>query len=383
MNSELDPPPLALYVHIPWCERKCPYCDFNSHEGFKPDLEPVYVAALLADIEAQEQWIDSRPIASIFIGGGTPSLFSADAIGKLLDGVARVAHLPAGTEITLETNPGSAEASRYIGYRAAGVNRLSIGVQSFDDKQLTRLGRIHTASNARLATELARSAGFDRFNIDLMHGLPNQSVESALDDLNQALACGGDHLSWYQLTIERNTEFFKRPPILPQEKALGDIQERGEALLLGQGFEQYEVSAFARPGQQCHHNLNYWQFGDYLGVGAGAHGKITDSTGILRTQRTRLPRDYLQSIKDQAPPKQTRVAASDLAGEFMMNALRLRQGFSTDLLLQRTGLGTGSVNETLRSLESKGLIAIGDSNISATALGWRFLDDVVGEFFDA
>ena len=286
--------PLSLYIHLPWCARKCPYCDFNSHEGFTDSLQKPYVEALLADLDSQRAWWDDRPIESMFIGGGTPSLFEGRWLGALLEGVSNRAVLSRDIEITLESNPGSAESGRFAEYRAAGVNRLSLGVQSFNGRALKSLGRIHSGDEARRALDMAAAAGFQRWNIDLMHGLPGQDAQSGAADLTEAVGRSAGHISWYQLTIERNTRFWSAPPVLPKESALESIQHAGEAVLADAGFHQYEVSAFSREGEESRHNLNYWRFGDYIGLGAGAHGKISLSDGtIIRTQRTRAPYDYL------------------------------------------------------------------------------------------
>jgi oxygen-independent coproporphyrinogen-3 oxidase len=379
-----DAPPLSLYIHIPWCERKCPYCDFNSHEGFDPAIEDDYCHALLADLDSQQAWAQGRPLHSVFIGGGTPSLFSADAIGRILDGVAQRLTLSATTEITLESNPGSAEADRYRGYRDVGVNRLSIGVQSFADECLKQLGRVHNRDQALRAIDHARNAGFDRYNIDLMHGLPGQSPEMAERDLEQALAVHGGHLSWYQLTIEPNTKFYRERPLLPVEDALADIQDRGEARLAAAGFGHYEVSAFSLPSQESAHNLNYWQFGDYLAIGAGAHGKVTDEGGVWRFQRTRAPRDYLNAVLKREPqavtPERRRLDDDLLAGEFMLNALRLREGVSASLLTQRTGLDWQVVSPIVEECIDRGLMSADTQRLATTELGFRFLNDVVGRF---
>lgn len=284
----LNLPPLSLYIHIPWCVQKCPYCDFNSHalKGEVPHDD--YVAHLLADLDADLPLAGGRPLHSIFIGGGTPSLLSAEAMQQLLDGVRARLSLPAEAEITMEANPGTVEADRFSGYQRAGINRISIGVQSFSPDKLTRLGRIHGPEEAKRAARLAAGLGLRSFNLDLMHGLPEQSLDEALDDLRQAIALNPPHLSWYQLTIEPNTLFGSRPPVLPDDDALWDIFEQGHRLLSDAGYQQYETSAYAKPGYQCQHNLNYWRFGDYLGIGCGAHGKITFADGrILRTVKTR------------------------------------------------------------------------------------------------
>ncbi len=376
-------PPLALYVHIPWCERKCPYCDFNSHEQFDERLETPYVNALLEDLSQQQQAVDNREIMSIFIGGGTPSLFSERAIAMLMDGIRRQLTLTADVEITLESNPGSAEAARYNGYHTAGINRLSIGVQSFDDGMLKRLGRVHDSREAFRSIELARAAGFKRYNIDLMHGLPNQTPAQAEYDINTAIRLSGGHLSWYQLTIEPNTGFYNAPPQLPNEPTLIAIQDNGEALLNSSGFNRYEVSAWAQPGQASRHNLNYWQFGDYLGIGAGAHGKWTTQHGnLVRSQRTRLPKDYLAAIGAQKRVSTRTVALSEFTGEFAMNALRLREGFKPSLFEARTGLPIAALEAPLARALEKGLITIAEDLIQPTDLGYRFLNDLVALFFE-
>ncbi|HET8730764.1 MAG TPA: radical SAM family heme chaperone HemW, partial [Moraxellaceae bacterium] len=293
-------PPLSLYIHVPWCVRKCPYCDFNSHAAGAELPETAYVDALLADLrqDLDLDLVQGREIASIFIGGGTPSLFSPDAYARLFDGLRRELHFASDIEITLEANPGTVEQAKFRGYRALGVNRLSIGVQSFSPEKLAALGRIHGRDEAVRAAEAARGAGFDNFNIDLMHGLPGQSVAEALADVRQALALAPTHLSWYQLTIEPNTVFYRDPPVLPEDDTLWSIQEEGQTLLAEGGYRQYEVSAYARPERECRHNRNYWMFGDYLALGAGAHGKVTRPAsalgqgGVWRYAKTRLPRDY-------------------------------------------------------------------------------------------
>lgn len=376
-------PSLALYVHIPWCERKCPYCDFNSHEGFDASLEEPYIDALLADLRSQQPWAFDRPLVSIFIGGGTPSLFSDRAIGRLLEGIDKQLGLPAGIEITMESNPGSAEASRYRGYRTAGVNRLSIGVQTFAATQLATLGRIHSGDQALAAIELAQQAGFERYNIDLMHGLPEQTAAEACADLDTAIAHHGGHISWYQLTIEPNTVFYRQPPVLPVEDALAGIQDEGEARLAAAGFQQYEVSAFAQPGQDSLHNRNYWTFGDYLAIGAGAHGKVSDGAGVWRFQRTRTPRDYLQTATGAAVMPPARQALDDrlLAGEFMLNVLRLKAGVATELFAARTGLSLDQVKQTIERCVADGLLVDTPNQLATTPLGFRFLNDVVGRFF--
>ena len=380
--------PLALYVHIPWCERKCPYCDFNSHEQFDPALEGDYVAALLEDLRQQlssggpdsdSTRLLKRDLTSVFIGGGTPSLFSGGAIGELLEGIDQLMNLT-NAEVTLESNPGSAESSRYSDYRAAGVNRLSIGVQSFNDASLKQLGRIHDADQARQATQLA-ARYFDRVNLDLMHGLPEQDVSTAMSDLEEAIARCSGHLSWYQLTIEPNTAFWSRPPEIPVEDVLADIQDAGELMLHSAGFHQYEVSAWCQPGQESRHNLNYWTFGDYLGIGAGAHGKLTQTDGaIIRTRRTRLPADYLAAIRADKPIISAAITEADLPGEFMLNVLRLKAGVARDLFTQRTGLTPDALEPMLSRLQQRGLMASDADMFKTTDLGFRFLNEVIGEF---
>ena len=374
MSGQL--PPLSLYIHIPWCERKCPYCDFNSHrsEGALP--EAAYVHALLTDLDAQLDSVQGREILSIFIGGGTPSLFSGDSMARILEGVSQRLQLAPDCEITLEANPGSAEADKFKAFAAAGVNRLSLGIQSFNDLSLQALGRVHDSREARAAVEMAQEAGFSSVNLDLMHGLPGQGVDDACADLDTAIAFGTEHLSWYQLTIERNTAFYSQPPTLPLEDALAEIQDEGEARLAAASFENYEVSAFARNGQVCRHNINYWEFGDYLGIGAGAHGKLTGAGGVWRTARRRQPDDYLQ----RPSGKREQLSPAILRGDFMLNALRLSAGFDPALFPQRTGLPLANVDPILQSLAARKLLRVEPQRIQATPLGRRFLDAVIGEF---
>ena len=372
--------PLSLYVHLPWCERKCPYCDFNSHENFDVGDEDTYIAALLRDLEQQESRILGRKPASIFIGGGTPSLFSGPSIARLLEGINRVWGIDKGTEITLEANPGSAEVARFKAYRDAGVSRVSIGVQSFDNQHLARLGRIHQSDQAKAAVTTATSI-FSDWNIDLMHGLPEQTVEEAIADIATAIAFGGTHISWYQLTIERNTRFWSNPPLLPEEDELTTIQETGASLLGDSGFAQYEVSAWAREGRFSQHNMNYWEFGDYLGIGAGAHGKLTTEDGqIIRTQRTRLPKDYLSSILSNMPTIDQAIPPQDLAAEFMMNALRLRGGVDVSVFSRRTGQSQASLEPARTVLQKRGLLTDAGARLQTTQLGYRFLNSVSAEF---
>ena len=376
--------PLSLYIHLPWCALKCPYCDFNSHEGFSPELQQPYVDALLTDLSSQANGLSDRTIGSIFIGGGTPSLFESQWIARLLDGIRGQVKIADDAEITLETNPDSAERERFAAYRAAGVNRLSIGVQTFQDALLKTLGRIHHGDDARRALDMAAHAGFDRWNIDLMHGLPGQTAELAQADLEDAIALSAGHVSWYQLTIERNTRFWSTPPTLPNDDTLESIQEVGEAVLRDEGFEQYEVSAYSLRTQTSRHNLNYWQFGDYVGIGAGAHGKLTQASGhVTRTQRTRSPADYLSQLQSSriTPPQRTTVAAAALPGEFAMNALRLRSGVPLDYFPDRTGLAVEHLLANASDAMKRGwLTNPEDGRFATSALGYRFLDSVVATF---
>ncbi len=373
-------PPLALYIHIPWCVRKCPYCDFNSHAASPVLPEEEYVDALLADLDNDLPATYGRPLSSIFFGGGTPSLFSAKALGRLLAGVEQRIPFVADIEITLEANPGTFEQEKFSAYRKLGINRLSIGIQSFQEAKLEALGRIHTGSEAVRAADMARQAGFDNFNLDLMHGLPDQSLDEALDDLRQAIALKPTHLSWYQLTLEPNTVFWNQPPVLPEDDTLWDIQEAGQALLAEHGYAQYEVSAYAQPGKAARHNLNYWSFGDFIGIGAGAHGKLSHPDGrIVRTWKTRLPKDYLNPAKPfQAGEKL--LALDELPFEFLMNALRLTQGVEAKLYPQRTGLTLESLGEGRRQAEQKGLLQVEPSRLVATPQGQLFLNDLLQYF---
>jgi len=372
-------PPLALYLHLPWCVRKCPYCDFNSYEARGGLPEREYVAALLRDLDLDLPLAAGRPVETVFLGGGTPSLFSPESIALLLEGVrARVA-LASDAEITLEANPGTVEVERFRGYRAAGINRLSIGIQSFADAKLASLGRIHGRGEALAAAGAARDAGFDNFNLDLMFGLPGQTVEEALADIDQAIACDPAHLSVYQLTLEPETPFHARPPVLPPEDELWEMQERNGAALGRAGFVHYEVSAWARPGRECRHNLNYWTFGDYLGIGAGAHGKLTDSAGaITRRWKLRQPQGYLAGAGTPAALGGTQVIEPpEAAFEFMMNALRLTAGFDAALFEQRTGQPLASIEAALRAAEARDLLRHDRDRIVPTAAGRRYLNDLL------
>jgi len=369
-------PPLALYVHLPWCVRKCPYCDFNSHEraGNLPEAE--YVAALMRDIEGALPSVWGRRVRSIFVGGGTPSLFSGRSIDALLAGVRSRLQVEPGAEITMEANPGTAEAGRFRDYRDAGVNRLSLGVQSFDEAMLKALGRIHSAGEARRAIDLAL-ATFGNVNIDLMYGLPGQTLAMARADIDAGVRMQTPHLSAYQLTIEPNTAFYSHPPALPGDDASADMQQMIEDALGAAGFSHYETSAFAMPGRRCWHNLNYWTFGDYLGIGAGAHGKLSFANRVTRHERLKQPREYLAAGGD---PLQREVAAKEMPFEFMLNAARLIEGFPLELFRERTGLHPLALEPGLAAAEAKDLIEREGERVRPTERGRHFLNDLVGLF---
>ncbi len=375
-----DSIPLSLYVHVPWCVKKCPYCDFNSHT-LKAELpERAYIDALLADLESELGSIESRSLESVFIGGGTPSLLSPDSVARLIEGVRERVKLKPGCEITLEANPGTAEANRFVAYRQAGVNRLSIGVQSFDDGLLEAIGRIHDGREARAAAEMAMAANFDSVNLDLMYALPGQSEAQAIADIDQALELEPAHLSYYQLTLEPNTLFYRNPPKLPSDDAAWRISERSLERIQKRGYVRYEVSAFARRGFECRHNLNYWRFGDYVGIGAGAHGKLTDRARgrILRSLKHRHPRAYLEAARNQRfDLKREVIAQESLPLEFMMNALRLVGGFDLSLFSQRGGVPLGKISHALMQAESKKLIEITNDWLKPTPLGLQFLNDLL------
>ncbi|WP_435946218.1 radical SAM family heme chaperone HemW [Dryocola sp. BD586] len=358
-------PPLSLYIHIPWCVQKCPYCDFNSH-ALKGDVpHDEYVSHLLRDLDSDAPMAQGREIKTIFIGGGTPSLLSSEAMQNLLDGVRARLPLAADAEITMEANPGTVEADRFVGYQRAGVNRISIGVQSFSEPKLKRLGRIHDADEAKRAANLAGGLGLRSFNLDLMHGLPDQSLEEALDDLRQAIALNPPHLSWYQLTIEPNTLFGSRPPKLPDDDALWDIFEQGDKLLSAAGYRQYETSAYAKPGFQCQHNLNYWRFGDYLGIGCGAHGKITFGDGrILRTAKTRHPRGYMEG---KYLDRKHEVEQADKPFEFFMNRFRLLEAAPRSEFTLYTGLDESVIRPQIDA-------AVAQNYLVETAQHWQITE---------
>lgn len=373
--------PLSLYIHLPWCVRKCPYCDFNSHTLRNSLPEEDYIQALIRDLEEELPRIWGRRLISIFMGGGTPSLFSPAGIEKILTAVRTRLNYAPSIEVTMEANPGTVEQQRFAGFRDAGVNRVSLGIQSFADEKLKALGRIHGGDEAKSAVDALINAGFDNFNLDLMHGLPNQSLEQGIADLQTAISFKPNHISWYQLTLEPNTQFHHQPPKLPNTDLIADMQQQGQALLAKHGYQHYEVSAYAKPNQQCQHNLNYWEFGDYLGIGAGAHGKLTCpmSGDVIRTAKVRHPKDYLNPDKAYVASSQL-VARKDLAFEFMLNALRLQTSISWLLLQERTGLKKEDIIIILDRLAHDKLIIIDAHGFQLTPLGHQFLNDVT-EYF--
>jgi oxygen-independent coproporphyrinogen-3 oxidase len=375
--------PLSLYIHIPWCVRKCPYCDFNSHNAPQSLPQEDYVAALLRDLNQDLPLAQGRRLETIFFGGGTPSLFTPDNIARILDGVAARLEFAPGIEITLETNPGTVEHGPFADYRRGGVNRVSFGVQSFDDAALKRIGRIHDAAQADRAVKKAQDAGIDNLNLDLMYALPQQTLAGALDDVEKALLLQTPHLSHYQLTLEPNTQFAANPPPLPDEDNAWDMQEACQARLAQAGMAQYEVSAYAHPGAECAHNLNYWRFGDYLGIGAGAHAKLTDgSTGAIRRRwKLRAPRGYLEHAgTSRCIGGDEIIVPEQLPFEFMLNALRLNSGFPLVDFADRTGIALADIEPALDSAKARGWIEVEREQIRASELGRRFLNDVIASF---
>ncbi|MGN5518328.1 radical SAM family heme chaperone HemW [Halopseudomonas sp. Lyrl_26] len=373
-------PPLAAYVHIPWCVRKCPYCDFNSHTYDSGLPEAEYIDALIADLELELPQVHGRELVSIFFGGGTPSLFSAASLDRLLQAMQQRLRFAGDIEITLEANPGTFEQAKFRDYRAIGINRLSIGIQSFNPEHLKALGRIHDDSEALAAVDMARRAGFDNLNLDLMHGLPGQSLAQARADIDQAIALGPEHLSWYQLTLEPNTVFYSRPPQLPEDEVLWDIQEAGQARLAEAGYAQYEISAYARGGRRARHNLNYWQYGDFIGIGAGAHGKLTQPDGTVeRNWKTRQPKDYLNP---QTPwlAGSKRLSAEELPFDFLMNALRLVEGVPSAWYQQRTGQSLAAIAPLLDKAVQRGLLEPWQQQLRPTEQGRLFLNDLLEMF---
>lgn len=374
-------PPLGLYIHIPWCVKKCPYCDFNSHEHHSTQLpETNYLNALINDLDSELTEVDAqREIHSVFIGGGTPSLLSGNFYIQLFAALNQRLLFSADAEITIEANPGAVDEANFKGFIDAGINRISLGAQSFSDAALNRLGRIHDNQSIYHAFETARNCGFDNINIDLMHGLPEQSLAEGLDDLKAAFELSPEHISWYQLTIEKNTVFYNQPPTLPVENILDNLFMTGLDALAGAGYQQYEVSAFACDSKQSRHNKNYWRFGDYIGIGAGAHGKISGSDGsISRRWKTRSPSDYLNTDKKLAGS--TLIAKEDLPLEFMMNALRLNQGFTPQLFEQRTGLSFSKVKNSIVQLQAQGLVDTSGEHYHTTQKGRLFLNNVIAKF---
>lgn len=385
INSPLNfqaPLPLSLYVHYPWCIQKCPYCDFNSHT-LKQELdETAYIQAMLRQLEQTLPMVWGRPIRSIFFGGGTPSLFSEKGLNEFLSQARALLGFSPQIEITLEANPGTVDFAKFAAFRQAGINRLSMGIQSFDDQKLKSLGRIHSAKEAEKAIAEAKGAGFENFNLDLMFALPEQTLEQAVADIEQALAFEPPHLSHYQLTLEPNTPFYKQPPILPDEDLAWEMQTACQELIGTAGYEHYEVSAYAKPGRECTHNLNYWQFGDYIGLGAGAHGKITMAPQgrVLRTQMPASPGGYVQAIQSGQFGRQFAVEPQELIFEFMLNALRLQHGFSLKLFTEHTGLSLGSIEMQLQSLQEEGLISVDQGYLRLSDKGKIYLNHVVGSF---
>ena len=380
----LEAPPLSLYIHVPWCTRKCPYCDFNSHTSDTALPQTEYIKALCEDFDAELERIPcakDKEIDSIFIGGGTPSLFDAASFEKLLSHIREKSTLAKSPEITLEANPGTVEATKFREFRAAGINRLSIGIQSFNDEKLRALGRVHDSREAKAAIETAKKAGFENLNLDLMHGLPGQDCTQAINDLNTAIEYAPTHLSWYQLTIEPNTVFYRKPPSLPKESLIQEVQEIGLSIMEDHGFHHYEVSAYAQHGRECVHNLNYWEFADYIGIGAGAHGKLTniETDTIFRTRKLKQPTHYLYNSSNR-DAENIEIHKEERALEFLLNALRIKRGFSTDLFMMRTGVPFSTIAKKVEYLSSKGFLSTNGNRVSATKIGYALLNSVLEEF---
>jgi putative oxygen-independent coproporphyrinogen III oxidase len=377
-----NPPPLSLYIHIPWCVKKCPYCDFNSHESRTDIPEKRYVAALIADLEQSVPRVYGRKIKSVFFGGGTPSLFSSESINEILSAVRMLTPLEYDAEITLEANPGTVDTAHFEGYKQAGVNRISLGIQSFNADYLKALGRIHDDKQAISAAELALST-FERVNLDIMYALPNQTLQHALKDAEQAIKLNPDHLSFYHLTLEPNTPFYRTPPSLPSDDLSADMQEQIEALLKQNGYEHYETSAFCKPKSNARHNLNYWQFGDYLGIGAGAHSKLSYHDKITRETRHKHPKAFMEnSEKGSAVDNTWQIEQSELGFEFMMNALRLTNGFEIKLFQDRTGMPWEPISMRLAEALKKGLITQNNHHIMPTLRGQRYLNNLLEMFLE-
>ncbi len=375
-------PPLSLYIHLPWCVKKCPYCDFNSHTYDSGLPEDEYINALISDLEYQLPTIWGRRIISIFIGGGTPSLFSAESIHKILSTVRSHLNCLPDMEVTMEANPGTVEQNKFNGFYQAGVNRLSIGVQSFDDKKLLALGRIHNADESYNAVAVARKAGFENINLDLMFGLPDQNLQQCLSDLQQAIDLFPQHISWYQLTIEPNTFFYNQPPVIPEDDDIWEMQQQGQQLLAGADYLQYEISAYAKNNQQCKHNLNYWQFGDYLALGAGAHGKISraDTGEINRYWQIRKPADYMQASVENKTSGRESIKTDQIIFEFMLNSLRLKQGFEIQTFEQNTGLNVSLISTRCEQAIAEGLLQRKGESYAPTERGYLFLNDLINLF---
>jgi len=372
--------PLSLYVHIPWCVKKCPYCDFNSHEIHSSLPEDQYIDTLILDLTSQAKEVKDRAVSSIFIGGGTPSLFTSSSIQRLLSTAKDLVNFADDIEITIEANPGTTDQANFSGFREAGVNRISIGVQSFTNPQLKSLGRIHDANTAIESVRTAQQAGFENINIDLMYALPQQDIQAALYDVEQAIDLHPNHISYYQLTIEPNTSFYRQPPRLPNSQTSWDIQKAGMDLLAQHGYQQYEVSAYAKNGHQCKHNINYWQFGDYLGIGAGAHQKLSHSLpdSISRCEKPKHPQQYIRYITDNKSLSESEpLTQQDIIFEFMLNALRLKHGFSKQLFEQHTGLSVKIIEQTLQTHITDGLLLQDEDRIFCSERGYGFLDDVL------
>ncbi len=378
----MTPVPLSLYIHFPWCLHKCPYCDFNSHKVPEILPEDRYIQALLRDLEQELPEIWGRPLHTVFIGGGTPSLISAKGMRTLIQGLNSLLPMRPNMEITLEANPGTFEQQRFDAYRQAGITRLSVGIQSYDAQQLKKLERVHDAKEAHLAAKIARKAGFDNFNLDLMFGLPEQSFEQALNDLQLAIEHQPSHLSWYQLTIEPNTLFHHQPPSLPDPDLIADIQDAGIKLLQEHDYQQYEVSAYAQPKKECMHNRNYWEFGDYIGIGAGAHGKITTGERVVRTMKYKHPEKYMDEYLNKTNgtfvrATETELSTEDKCFEFMLNGLRLKKGIRKELFLQRTFLPLKKLEAGLKKAKTKDLLIETQTHFKLTPHGWSFLNEAV------
>ena len=384
--GELREPPVSLYVHMPWCVQKCPYCDFNSHQLRQELPESVYIEALLIDLQQEAKRLGSRQISTVFIGGGTPSLFSAESISGLLSGIKQTVQYSEAMEVTLEANPGTLDISRFNGYPDAGVNRLSVGVQSFADQHLQKLGRIHDGQAARQAVTMARQCGFANLNTDLMHGLPEQTIESAMSDVQHAIDLDVPHISHYQLTLEPDTPFYYKKPVLPEMDDLWEIQLACHNLLSENGYHQYEISAWSKPGHECRHNYNYWQFGDYIGIGAGAHGKLTceQTQSVTRRWKHKSPQRYIEHINASQPEQsiegQHIVDHRELPFEFLMNHLRLTSGFEIEIFKQRTGMAIDCLEPELSGYIQQNLLFRSNQGIACTAFGWRHLDAILEKF---